>query len=601
MLKPVIGPKTLTPFVDELPIPSVIRAHQHDDEESCAQLRITLNNVESQLHFELPPTQTWGYNHQYPGPTVEVRRGQTVNVDWVNQINGNLPYTAVIAADPQNNDPSSQNVPGSNGAPAEPEIDQIEAWTVTHLHGGKTPPDSDGMPENMQLLGQSKLSTYPNDQRATALWYHDHGLNITRLNVYAGLAGFWMIRDSADDKIMQAIDKHEIPMVIQDRNLETNASGNLTGQMLHKVEDSTREFFGPYTLVNGKIWPHATVEARPYRLRLLNGCNSRVYRLVLIDENDQPVSDAIKQIGTDGGLLAQPINFTADQGLTLAPAERADILIDFSRFRGKKVRFVNTAGAPFHDPSFIIATPGQADLDLRVPFPNVIEYRVNSNNTGKSFSNLQLPNPMSDYVRLSHNTPHTEHRWVALVEDGDAHMLTLRELVPVDAAYTGPTVEITDGAKPTERFRVAAKHFEDTVNFFVSAGATEVWKFVNLTEDVHPIHVHLVQFQALTRQEVKNPETFHLETDSTDPGQPLQIDSVSTEPDPNERGWKDTIRVNPKEVMAIIATFEGFLGRYMYHCHIIEHEDSEMMRPFIVLPAPIAKMMEAMTGSGHSH
>jgi spore coat protein A len=600
MLKKVTGPTILTPFVDELPIPQVLRVHANRDGD-CPNLRITMDKIEAQLHSALPPTQVWGYNQQFPGPTVEVRRGTGMRVEWVNQLHDALPFATTLAADPAEGKTSCQNDPGSNGEPPQPGLDAIEPWTVVHLHGGKTPPDSDGSPENMLLPGQSKLCTYPNDQRATALWYHDHGLNITRLNVYAGLAGFWMIRDAADDAINAAVDKHEIPVLIQDRNLETDGDGHLTGQMLHKIEDSTREFFGPYTLVNGKIWPHTHVQARPYRLRLLNGSNARVYRLVLLDENDTPVNDAILQIGTDGGLLGQPVPFGASDGLVLAPAERADILVDFSRFRGKRVRFVNTAGAPYHFPEYIVATPGDIDLEKRVPHPQVMEFRVGTHGTGKSFANLNLPAPLSDFVRLTHNTPHTEHRWVALVEDTDMHMLTLRELVPVADTYAGPAVEIQDGTKPLARFRVGARQFEDTVNFFVTTGATEVWKFVNLTEDVHPLHVHLVQFQALSRQKVTNPGAFKLPTDTTDAGVPLLIDADSVEPDANEQGWKDTLRVNPAEVVAIMATFDGYLGRYMYHCHIIEHEDSEMMRPFVVLPEPIAMAMEDMTGGSHTH
>ena len=513
MLKRVTGPKVLTPFLDELPIPPVMRAEAPEEESgTCSPLRISMDNVEVQLHSELPSTQVWGYNKHYPGPTVEVRRGEKIHVEWINQLTGNLPFSSALAPDPEAGSTSAQNSPGSNGAPAQTGLDKIEPWTVVHLHGGKTPPDSDGMSENMQLSGESKISTYPNDQRATSLWYHDHGLNITRCNVYAGLAGFWMIRDTQDDAVTEALDNHEIPLLIQDRNLETNTDGQLTGQMLHKIEESTREFFGPYTLVNGRIWPHTHVKARPYRLRLLNGSSSRVYRLVLLDENDNPVNDAIQQIGTDGGLLGQPIAYSAQEGLVLAPAERADILVDFSRFRGKHVRLVNTAGAPYHAPDFIITIPGQADLDKRVPFPNVMEFRVHTKNTGISFANLGLSNPLSDFVRLDHDTPHTEHRWVALVEDSDRHMLTLNELLPVAADYSGPVVEIQDGTKPKARFRIGARDFEDTVNFFVAAGETEIWKFVNLTEDVHPLHVHLVQFQALSRQVVKNPGTFDLTT-----------------------------------------------------------------------------------------
>lgn len=591
------GPKTIIPFVDKLPIPVTLRASSHEEHDgSCTHLSITMNSIEEQLHSSLPPTPVWGYNNSFPGPTIEVRRGQKINVEWINNLKDSFPFATALAPDPAPGTTSSQNIPGSNGAPPQPGVELIKPCTVVHLHGGKTPPDSDGLSENMITVNQSKLSSYPNDQRSTSLWYHDHGLNTTRFNVYSGLAGFWMIRDADDDAVMKAVYHHEIPLVIHDCNLETDSNGNLTGQMLHKIEDSTREFFGPYTLVNGKIWPYSNVMVRPYRMRLLNGSNSRVYRLVLLDENNNPVNDAIMQIGSDGGLFGQPVSFAPSEGLILAPGERADILLDFSRFKGKNIRLVNTAGAPFHSPAYIIVTPGQADPDKRVPFPEVMEFRVDKQITGKSFANLHLTNPLTNFTRLTHTTPHSEHRWVALVEDTTMHMLTLRELVPVDATYSGPAVEINDGAKPTVRFRVGARHFEDAVNFIVPAGATEVWKFINLTEDVHPMHVHLVQFQALSRQAVSNGNVFDLTTDTTTA--PLLVSATQTPPDANEQGWKDTIRINPAEVISIIATFEGFLGRYMYHCHIIEHEDSEMMRPFVVLPSPIAAQIITMS---HDH
>lgn len=176
-------------------------------------------------------------------------------------------------------------------------------------------------------------------------------------------------------------------------------------------------------------------------------------------------------------------------------------------------------------------------------------------------------------------------------------MLTLRELVEIANTQPGqPIVEIQEGANPVKQFYVAAHNFEGTVNFIVDYGATEIWEFINLTEDTHPMHVHLVQFQPLSRYGVINPDVFDLSTDST--SQPMQIDGNTIPLDANEQGWKDTIRINPKEMLAIMATFEGFAGRYMYHCHIIEHEDSEMMRPFVVQPMRMADQMGNMWGQG---
>lgn len=604
MTTALTGFKTLTPFLDPLPIPRPKKPERREEDE-CPTLRIAMRPAQLSLHAELPETPMWTYDGTFPGPIIEVHRKQKVVIEWANELCGPLPFTTAISPDPGDADPIPQNLPGSNGAPTEGEADLVtQPWTVVHLHGAKAHPDSDGWTDNMLLPGQSKLSIYPNDQPACLLWYHDHGMNITRYNVFSGLAGGWIIRDKEDYALPEELRGHEIPLIIQDRNLETDNNGNLTGKMLHKIEDGTREFFGPYTLVNGKIWPYAKVKARPYRFRILNNSNSRFYGFVLIVEGDDPsqpgtpANDAMLQIGTDCGLLGAPVTFAADEGLVLAPAERVDILIDFSRFRGKNVKLVNIAGAPFHSPEFIVATPGQPDLDKRLPYPEVMQFRVSDGDEHSSFATLALPNPLSpSFVRLSHDMPHSAHRWVALVEDSDMHMLTLRELVPVENTYTGSVLEIQDGNNGLKRFRVAARDFTDSVNFFVAEGATEVWKFINLSEDVHPIHVHLVRFQAISRQGVEDTEVVDIKTDSTAPGKPLKINPGMLPLLPSDQGWKDTIRVNPGEVIGIMATFEGFLGRYMYHCHMVEHEDSDMMRPFVVLPKPIADHMTAMVNS----
>jgi len=609
VMKKLTDFKTLVPFLDALPIPPRKQPHQEHEHE-IHPLRISMRPAQIRLHAELPPTSLWTYEGSFPGPVIDVRRGQNVVVEWKNDLqDAPLPFATALADDPPEGENSAQNVPGSNGASAEDGVEDIKPWTVVHLHGAKVHPDSDGWTDNMLMSGQSKLATYPNDQAGCMLWYHDHGMNITRYNVFSGLAGAWIIRDEEDDALPRELREREIPLVICDRNLETDADGNLTGQLLHKIEQSTREFFGPYTLVNGKIWPYLDVQARPYRFRVLNNSNSRFYSLVLlVDEEEDslqqgtPTNDAMMQIGTEMGLLGAPVTFAADEGLTLAPAERADILIDFSRFRGKRVRLVNIAGAPFHSPDFIIDPPGAADLEKRVPFPNVMQFRVEEEHTHDSFETLELPVPLSpSFVRLSHDMPHSAHRWVALVEDGDAHMLTLRELLPVHDDYAGPVIEVQDGDNGLKRFRVAAHDFPDTVNFFVAEGATEVWKFINLSEDVHPVHVHLVRFQAISRQAVENADAVDISSDSTASDAPLVINPEPLPITPSEQGWKDTIRVNPGEVVSIMATFEGFFGRFMYHCHMVEHEDSDMMRPFVVLPALVAKHMTEMNGSAHSH
>ena len=348
------------------------------------------------------------------------------------------------------------------------------------------------------------------------------------------------------------------------------------------------EFFGPFTLVNGTIWPYLPVEARQYRLRLLNGSNARIYRLVLLDESGTPAHEKIKQIGTDGGLLGQPVDIPRD-GLLLSPAERADLIVDFRALRGQRLTLVNTAGAPF-DNSPATQPPGMPDPGNRLPHPEVMEFRVSSQPVDDPFV---LPTTLSpSYRRLEHDRlpPDHQHRVVAMVEYPDG-MLTFRELAEVpdgDAAAGEVLIATADEQGKTVRYRTIARQFEDTVNWFVAYGSTEVWSILNLTEDTHPFHVHLVQFQALGRDLYKK-DGFHPETGGTTT--PISFKAHGTL-DANELGWKDTVRVNPGEMVSIAATFDGFTGRYMYHCHILEHEDHDMMRPFIVMPAAALAAMD---------
>jgi FtsP/CotA-like multicopper oxidase with cupredoxin domain len=573
---------SLTKFKDGLRMPIILRPHKTDDQRYI--LRIQMRPAQVQLHSELPPSEVWTYEGSLPGPTIEVTRGQSLQVEWINAIPGDEPYpiTAVTAPD------GTQNEPGRSGREANSTVTTLPPWTVVHLHGGRTAAVSDGWTENATLSGQSTTSDYTNDQQATLLWYHDHAMGITRFNVYAGLAGLYIIRDAEEAALHLPAGPYEIPLLLQDRNLETAPDGSLTGRLLHKVENGTMEFFGPFTLVNGTIWPHLPVEARQYRLRLLNGSNARIYRLVLLDESGTPVHELIKQIGTDGGLLGQPVEIPRD-GLLLAPAERADLIVDFRALQGQRLILVNTAGAPF-DNSPATQPPGTPDPENRLPHPEVMEFRVSSQSVDDPFV---LPTSLSSsYRRLEHDRlpPVHQHRVVAMVEYPDG-MLTFHELAEVpdgDAAAGEALITIADEQGKAVRYRTIARHFEDTVNWFVAYGSTEVWSVVNLTEDTHPFHVHLVQFQALGR-DLYNTEGFQPETGATTV--PIRFQGHGTL-DANELGWKDTVRVNPGEMVSIVATFDGFTGRYMYHCHILEHEDHDMMRPFIVMPAAALAAMD---------
>ena len=329
--------------------------------DDVLELRVRMINASLRLHPELPPTDLWTYEGEYPGPVFVVRRGQRVRVEWINDLKGALPVEVVSCGNAarDSNLVSPQNEPGSTdgNGPSKPDrrAAALPPWTVVHLHGGRTAADSDGWTENAFLprdrMTSSQQSLYTNDQQATMLWYHDHGMGITRLNVYAGLAGGWIIRDDVEDALALPSGNFELALVIQDKNLETDKTG-LTGQLLHKVETDfdkitdnsfTGELFAPFTLVNGTIWPHHRVKPKPYRIRLLNGSNARTYELFLLREDGSVANDLIQQIGSDGGLLPAAVNVSSltfedgqtAKGLILAPAERVDLIIDFQRAPGE--------------------------------------------------------------------------------------------------------------------------------------------------------------------------------------------------------------------------------------------------------------------------
>lgn len=581
------GPQPpLTPFKDPLPLPPVL--HPEEKANGRASLSLSLRATSQRLHSELPPTTLWGYDGCVPGPTIEVRRGQRLRVEYVNDLleERDYPVTAVVAPN------GTQNHPGRDGRPGDANVAALRPWTVTHLHGGRTAAGSDGWTENAVFPRQSTLCSYDNDQPATMLWYHDHALGITRYNIYAGLAGLYIIRDAEEESLQLPSGRYEIPLMIQDRNLESSPDGTLTGRLLHKTTDDTVEFFGPFTSVNGTIWPHADVEARQYRLRVLNASNSRTYRLVLLDEHGTNLLDRVTQIGTDGGLLAEPVRVPAD-GLTLAAAERADLIVDFRRLGGRRVMVVNTAAAPFKGAAFDRA-PGTPDEKQRIPYPQVMEFRVSPQWTDDPFT---MPARLSGFRRTTAAEVPADsvHRMVALVKhevDG-RDMFMLHELLPSPApAADEPLISIQDESGAVVNYRTVAKRFEDTVNFMVAEGSTEVWHFLNLTKSTHPMHVHLVQFQAIGR-ELYDVGGFDAKTFAT--RSPVRF-TKRLELAANELGPKDTIRVNPGERVSIAMIFQGYAGRYMYHCHMLEHEDMDMMRPYVVMPsAAMTAMGSAMS------
>lgn len=518
---------SLKKFVDALPFPPVLKPK--DSSGDIPLYEVTMKQVKQKLHRDLPPTTVWGYNGMYPGPTFEVRRSQPILVEWKNK----LPFEHLLPVD--------RTLHGS-------EPDKPSVRTVVHLHEGRVRPENDGYPEawftrNFKNVGPKfahQIYYYPNCQRPATLWYHDHALGITRLNVYAGLAGFYILRDKKEEELNLPSGKFEVPLVIQDRSFFPNGELFYPTQPGHEPPPAPQppppidptlpnpsvvpEFFGNTILVNGKVWPFLEVEPRKYRFRILNGSNARFYRIRLSSGQD------FVQIGTEGGLLETPINVSQ---ILLSPAERVDVIVDFSNHSGQNIILTNDAPAPF--PS---GDPPSPDLT------QIMEFRVKSKLSKPDKS--KIPAKLSCLERLNPD---------------DA--VTIRKNVLVETTDEFGRLKLLLNNLNWDQLPLTETPYNGTI---------EIWELYNTTPDTHPIHLHLVTFQILNRAVFTG-----------NPNGPDLVVGPPQPPDPNERGWKDTVRANPGEVTRIIARFGPFTGIYPWHCHILEHEDHDMMRPYEVL------------------
>ncbi len=577
----------------------------------------------------LPPsmnllTPVWGYSgaandaitgaslgvvQSSPGPTFEAVRGIPVQVEWQNNISSAYMFAVdptIHWANPNSNPESTSPFPAF--PPGFPNA-QSPVPLVTHLHGGENQSFNDGGPNawftsngkhgpQYSTYKQADLNAavyyYPNAQQATTLWYHDHALGLTRLNVGSGLAGFYLIRapETADDKVAALLPtgKYEMPLVIQDRSFNTDGSFNYpsSGVVPSSHPYWVSSFLGNTIMVNGKVWPNMNVDRGQYRFRILNGSNSRFYNIGFSN------GMSFIQIGSDGGYLKAPVTLTS---LLLAPAERADIIVDFSSIAsGAKVILQNTA--------LTIST-----AEEKQTVGQIMQFTATDQTGTTPFNLAQAPTPFNptlvgaDFPTLPKAT---KQRTLTLYEVADQN--------------NNMKVALLDG-----------QMWDAPISEQPELGTTEEWIIANPTMDPHPIHLHLIQFQLVQR------ETFDSLTYNEDwialNGQPpfsgptknlnisKYLSNLTISLQPNEQCWKDTIIVNAGEVVTIRVRFAQQDGSsfpfdatagpgYVWHCHLLEHEDNEMMRPYkvtqqgsIVLPLAVSAVAAAAVVStvGYSY
>jgi spore coat protein A, manganese oxidase len=647
-------------------------------------------------------TYVWGYQvgddtrPSWPGRTVEAQRGRATTVKYVNSLHRNPVLRSYLTIDQTIHWADPLNQMGSFSPYTGP------IPTVVHLHGAEDPSAFDGAPEawftpdGRHGKGYSTLVAtdpnaavyqYHNDQQATTLWFHDHSLGMTRINVFSGLAAFYFIRDQfdtgeLDNPLRLPAGRQEIELMIQDRQFDTN------GQLL--FPDSAQnpslvdgapgnpgvhpfwipEFFGDVMVVNGRSWPYLDVEPRRYRFRIVNACNSRFLRMGLAQFPGGVQGPPIWQIGTDGGLLDRPVRLlgrpeppatdpSPTTRLFLAPAERADVILDFTGLAGKRFTLTNDAQVPFPSGSPLAGTdPTRSVILFRVTLPLSSKDTTYDPASGASLRGGANQEPI--IVRLA--DPSTG-QLAPRVEPSATRQLILFEL----EGPTGQPVEDLINNTKWRGIRDRAGEPPDTpvpgsrsdkfgqgiwMTELPRVGSTEVWEFLNLTVDAHPIHIHLIQFQLINRQAVAiDPGTgaptytaayasqfpggtfggvkpdgswglvnyprgaiipgygppndyLTLNADGALGGNPAFssfLQGPVLPPMPSEAGWKDTIKVFPGFVNRFVVrwapqatavdgvhpgqnlfSFDPTKGPgYVLHCHILDHEDNEMMRPYL--------------------
>jgi spore coat protein A, manganese oxidase len=529
--------RRLRKFIEPLPVPGagivVATPTGHN------RFSFTQREIRRRLHPDLPPTPVWAYDDGSGlagqagsfGMALVAQSGTPVRVSYTNELPETYPDWIPV---------DTRLTPSGR-----------EVRLMTHLHGGFVAADSDGNPTMAPDgfgHGQTQHVIYSNElpqMPASLRWFHDHAMGATRLDVFAGLAAAYLIRDSHDtgaepNPIGVPGGPYEIPLVIQDRQFRPD------GKFLYPVSDIPGitwigEYFGDHMLVNGKVWPYLNVEPRMYRFRILNGSNARIMSLAC---GGLPMW----QIGAEGGLFDEPVRV---RQIVLAPAERADILVDFHGLDGRALELRNTT------PAAPVSTPAP-------PLSAVMQIRVGTTVTHRGPQSVPSSLP-GQRARLHHPVK--------------TRYITLNEIAPETAGWSLNLSGLDFDEKP--------------VTETPKAGTVEDWVWVNMTADTHPMHVHLVTFQVIGRTPFN--AAAYQKAHGGPAGVPGGISPAPyatgpmQPPTPDERGFKDTVKANPGYYTTIRAKFDLPAGvtapqTYVHHCHIVEHEDNQMMRPFTVTP-----------------
>jgi spore coat protein A, manganese oxidase len=565
----------------ELPIPEVATPLRSAGGNGPVEYDVAMRQVMHAFHPKMSPMKVWTYGDTFPGLTIEGRVGMPSRVTWRNELQG-CRLDDVLEF-------------GVRQGMEEEHMLSVSHNQI-HLHGARVPSSSDGNPMAPFHPHETRGYYYPNDQRAATLWYHDHTMDVTRLNVYAGLAGMYLLREDDEADVLPVGD-FEIPLLLQDRTFN-QAGSKLFYDQPFVVDNgvvtdaSMPEFAGAYPVVNGAIWPRLTTPPTMHRFRVLNGANSRFFTLTLVDAADATATPLpFTVIGTDGGFVPSPIIVST---VTVSPGERLDLLVDLAKYPGKHLIVRNTAAIPYPGDA-LTADDNCAEL-LQIQVAKTVKSSqkaaVDANNLKFAGGVITLPTP------TAHNSKGDPikgscHASVAVatalnaeinafplgiaklendvVINGDPYKIrrfTLEEipmpmatLLATDIKDAATNQLVPDALKTSPSVVINGQNWQTAAPVVVKKDSVEVWDFVNNSPDTHPMHLHLVEFELIGRKNL-NP---------ADPA------NMPTAIEPYEQGPKDTVQCNPGQSTRILVKFSGYVGEYVYHCHILEHEDMGMM------------------------
>lgn len=542
----LVSPQQLEMFVDDLPdMPKLPAYNLVNGVPISKSLKIGMFQKKWKFHRDLPPTRVFAYGTSkhtatVPGPTIEALHGIDTYVTWQNHL------------------PSKHILPWDPTIPTAIPTTKKGIPTVVHLHGSIGEPESDGHAQSwftarFEEKGPTwtkKTYHYYNQQQPGNLWYHDHAMGLTRVNLLAGLIGAYIIRHpTIEDPLgLPFGDEFDRPLIVFDRSFRTDGSlfMNSTGNNPTIHPQWQPEYFGDAIIVNGKAWPRMIVRRRKYRFRIINASNARFFKFFFTD------GLRFIHVGSDSVYVERPVTL---KEILLAPSEIADVIVDFSKSKFGSVILANDALYPypsgdpvnkFNDKVMKFIIKNEREIDTRYVPNKLIKY--------------PYPNLSSASVT----------RYIAMFE------------------YTSNIDE------PTHLY-LNAKSYEQPVTEMPKVGTTEVWNVINLTGDNHPLHIHLGLFAVLDQTELVGIDEFRNCMVKMNDAIKCQISKYArgnrTEVLAYEKGWKNVYKMTPGFVTKILVRFSYIHSNasyvfdataepgYVYHCHILDHEDNVMMRP----------------------